>query len=112
MYNLKQLSLNVIFKLELHEANQKLAAGAARAGEESSVLKKQVEEQKRQLEEQRRKIEEHRKGLDARVKQLEEKEKSIAEYEMKLKKRKENLDQRETQLQKVFDYSIEMLKCL
>ena len=90
-----------LFQLDLHEANRKLANGAARAGEETSALKMQLDEQKKQLEDQRRKLEEHKKGLDSKSRQLEEKEKSIADVDQKLKKRKEKLDQLEAQIQKV-----------
>ncbi|PNF29431.1 hypothetical protein B7P43_G06850 [Cryptotermes secundus] len=87
-------------QLDLHEANKKLANGAARAGEETTALKMQLDEQKKQLEDQRRKLEEHKKGLDSKSRQLEEKEKSIADVDQKLKKRKEKLDQLEAQIQK------------
>lgn len=87
--------------MDLHEANKKLANGAARAGEETTALKMQLDEQKKQLEEQRRKLEEHKKGLDSKSRQLEEKERSIADVDQKLKKRKEKLDQLEAQIQKV-----------
>jgi len=90
-----------LFQLDLHEANKKLANGAARAGEETTALKMQLEEQKKQLEDQRRKLEEHKKGLDSKSRQLEEKEKSIADVDQKLEKRKEKLDQLEAQIQKV-----------
>lgn len=86
-----------LLQLELHEANQRIAAGAAKAGEETSALKTQLDEQKKQLENQRRKLDEHRKGIDTRAKQLEDKEKTLADLELKLKKRKENLDQLEAQ---------------
>lgn len=90
-----------LFQLDLHEANKKLTNGAARAGEETTALKMQLDEQKKQLEDQRRKLEEHKKGLDSKSRQLEEKEKSIADVDQKLKKRKEKLDQLEAQIQKV-----------
>lgn len=89
-----------ILQLDLQEANKKLANGAAKAGEETSALKMQLEEQKKQLEEQRRKLDEHKKGLDSKSRQLEEREKSIADADQKLKKRKEKLDQLEAHIQK------------
>lgn len=98
--NYMPVTENWLFQLDLHEANKKLANGAARAGEETTALKMQLDEQKKQLEDQRRKLEEHKKGLDSKSRQLEEKEKSIADVDQKLKKRKEKLDQLEAQIQK------------
>lgn len=91
----------LVLQLDLHESKQRLASGAARGGEETSNLKKQLEEQKKQLEEQRRRLDEFRKGADQRTRQLEERERALADMEDKLKKRREKIDQMEQAIQKV-----------
>lgn len=87
--------------MDLHEANKKLKAGAAKAGADSSQEKKQLEEQRRQLEEQRRQTEERAKTVDQKSRTIEEKERTLQSLDQDLKKRKAKMDQLEQQLQRV-----------
>ena len=69
--------------MELQEATK-----ARGDSEETTKLRRQVEEQRKQLEELRR-------SSDQRVKQIEERQKALEEAERQAKKRKEALDQLE-----------------
>ncbi len=69
--------------MELQEATT-----ARGDSEETTKLRRQVEEQRKQLEELRR-------SSDQRVKQIEERQKALEEAERQAKKRKEALDQLE-----------------
>jgi uncharacterized protein (DUF3084 family) len=88
-------------QVDLHEANKKLQAGAARAGADTMQERKQLDEQKRQIEEQRRQTEDRAKSVDQKGRTLEEKERMLQNLDQDLKKRKARMDQLEQQLQKV-----------
>lgn len=88
-------------QVDLHEANKRLKAGAAKAGADSSQEKKVLEEQRRQLEEQRRQMEERAKTVDQKSRTIEEKERTLQSLDQDLKKRKAKMDQLEQQLQRV-----------
>lgn len=87
-------------QVDLHEANKKLQAGAAKAGTDTTQERK-LEDQRRQLEEQRRQIEERAKSIDQKARTIEEKERMLQNLDQELKKRKARMDQLEQQLQKV-----------
>jgi golgin subfamily B member 1 len=82
--------MNLLFvcvvQLELQEATT-----ARSDSEETTKLRRQVEEQRKQLEELRR-------SSDQRAKQIEERQKALEEAERQAKKRKEALDQLEERL--------------
>lgn len=88
-------------QVDLHEANKKLQAGAAKAGIDTTQERRQLEEQKRQLEEQRRQTEERAKSVDQKARTIEEKERTLQSLDQDLKKRKAKMDQLEQQLQRV-----------
>lgn len=88
-------------QVDLHEANKKLQAGAAKAGADTIQERKQMEEQRRQMEEQRRQTEERAKSVDQKARAIEEKERTLQSLDQDLKKRKARMDQLEQQLQKV-----------
>lgn len=88
-------------QVDLHEANKKLQAGAAKAGADTIQERKQMDEQKRQLEDQRRQVEERAKSIDQKARTTEEKERMLQNLDQDLKKRKARMDQLEQQLQKV-----------
>lgn len=90
-------------QVELLEANKKLqAAGAAKAGVDTSQSQRQIEEQKRQLEEAMRQVEEKARTVDQKARSIDEKERALQNMDTELKKRKAKMDQLEQQLQKVF----------
>lgn len=89
-------------KVELQEATKKLQSAAPqKTVEDTTVQKKQLEEQRKQVEEFRRQVEEQKRALDNKQRQIEQKEKELQEVERQLKKRKEQMDQLEMSLQKV-----------
>lgn len=92
--------------MDLHEANKKLQAGAAKAGTDTTQERRQLEEQRRQLEEQRRQMEERAKSVDQKVRTIEEKERTLQSLDQDLKKRKAKMDQLEQQLQRVRTVSL------
>lgn len=88
-------------QVDLHEANKKLQAGAAKAGADTMQERKQMEEQRRQLDEQRRQTDDRAKNVDQKARMTEEKERALQNLDQELKKRKARMDQLEQQLQKV-----------
>lgn len=103
----KDLIRFVSTQVDLHEANKKLQAGAAKAGIDTTQERRQLEEQKRQVEEQRRQTEERAKSVDQKARTIEEKERTLQSLDQDLKKRKAKMDQLEQQLQRVskfFDF--------
>lgn len=92
-------------QVDLHEANKKLQAGAAKAGADTMQERKQMEDQRRQLEEQRRQMDERAKSVDQKARTTEEKERTLQNLDQDLKKRKARMDQLEQQLQKVITLS-------
>lgn len=88
-------------QVDLHEANKKLQAGAAKAGADTIQERKQLEDQKRLLDDQRRQTEERAKSVDQKARTVEEKERTLQTQEQELRKRKVKMDQLEQQLQKV-----------
>lgn len=88
-------------QVDLHEANKKLQAGAAKAGADTMQERKQMEEQRRQLDEQRRQMDDRAKSVDQKSRMTEEKERALQNLDQELKKRKARMDQLEQQLQKV-----------
>lgn len=97
----ERLTRFVSTQVDLHEANKKLQAGAAKAGIDTTQERRQLEEQKRQLEEQRRQTEERAKSVDQKARTIEEKERTLQSLDQDLKKRKAKMDQLEQQLQRV-----------
>lgn len=87
--------------MDLHEANKKLQAGAAKAGADTMQERKQMDEQRRQVDEQRRQVEERAKTIDQKARTTDEKERTLQNLDQELKKRKARMDQLEQQLQKV-----------
>ena len=88
-------------QVDLHEANRKLHAGAAKTGTDTTQERRHLEEQRRQLEDQRRQTEERVKSVDQKARTLEEKERTLQSLDQDLKKRKAKMDQLEQQLQRV-----------
>lgn len=88
-------------QVDLHEANKKLQAGAAKVGADTTQERKQLEEHRRQLDEQRRQMDERAKSVDQKARTIEEKERTLQNLDQDLKKRKARMDQLEQQLQKV-----------
>lgn len=88
-------------QVDLHEANRKLQAGAAKTGTDTTQERRHLEEQRRQLEDQRRQTEERVKSVDQKARTLEEKERALQSLDQDLKKRKAKMDQLEQQLQRV-----------
>lgn len=88
-------------QVDLHEANKKLQAGAAKAGADTTQERKQLEDQRRQLDEQRRQTDDRAKSVEQKARTIEEKERMLQNLDQDLKKRKARMDQLEQQLQKV-----------
>lgn len=97
-------TIYLFVQVDLHEANKKLQAGAAKVGADTMQERKQMEEQRRQWEEQRRQTEERAKSVDQKARAIEEKERMLQSLDQDLKKRKARMDQLEQQLQKVIAY--------